>query len=146
MRENSLPYFTDYEADAFVLEKGAVGQTSWYKVMLLGHVVAGVVCLFSVVLQFFRGVLRRLPWLHRWLGRLYAWSILAVLVPTGMVLAFYAKGGLPGSIGFMLNGTLAFAFTLQGVVLMWRKDVKGHVRWMIRSFFWKKEHACCDDD
>ena len=128
------PYFTDYGDNPFVWEKGEVGTTWWWNASLTVHVVTSVVCLFSVLLQFFRPVFKRAPWLHRWLGRVYTWSILAFVVPSGTVLAFFAKGGLLGAIGFLFTGFLAFAFTFYGWQTARQRRMREHAAWMIRSF------------
>lgn len=95
---NSLPYFIEPREHAFVWEKGELADRPVWLVSLVIHVVAGVVCLVSSFLQFFRPLLRRAPWLHRWLGRIYVFSILVLLAPTGFYLAFFATGGLAGTV------------------------------------------------
>ena len=131
---NCLPYFSEPRTHGFVWEKGELADNPVWMVALIVHVVFGVVCLISAFLQFFRPMLRRAPALHRWLGRIYVTSILVFMAPTGFYLAFFAHGGLLGTIGFLLLGILTTVSTWNGWVAMRRKQTAKHVAWMIRSF------------
>ncbi len=131
---NSLPYFNAPRTHAFVWEKGQLAERPVWLISLVVHVIAGVVCLVSSFLQFFRPLLRRAPWLHRWLGRIYVWSILVFVSPTGFYLAFFAHGGWLGTMGFMILGVLTTWTTWRGWMAMRRHQVQEHVMWMIRSF------------
>jgi hypothetical protein len=131
---NSLPYFSEPRAHGFVWEKGALADNSFWLGALVIHVGAGVVCLLSSFLQFFRPLLRKAPGLHRWLGRIYVFSVLVLVAPTGFYLAFYAHGGIAGVVGFLLLGILTTGTTWKGWMAMRRKRMTEHVAWMIRSF------------
>lgn len=131
---NGLPYFHAPRTHAFVWEKGTLADRPIWMINLVIHVIAGAICLVSSLLQFFRPLLRRAPWMHRWLGRIYVWSILAFLAPTGFYLAFFAHGGWAGTAGFILLGVITTVTTWKGWVAMRRHQVQEHVAWMIRSF------------
>ena len=131
---NSLPYFTEGERMPFLGEKGAVAESAAWRAALLVHVASGIVCLVAVAGQFFRSLLRRYLWLHRWMGRAYVWTTLVFLCPSGAYLALFAKGGLAGQTGFLLLGGLMFQSTLAGQRAILRHDPSAHVRWMLRSF------------
>ena len=131
---NGLPYLNAPRTHGFVWEKGALADRPVWLIALVIHVIAGMVCLLSSLLQFFRPMLRRAPWLHRWLGRIYVWSILAFLSPTGFYLAFFAHGGSLGTLGFLLLGVITTVTTWKGWVAMRRHQIQQHVAWMIRSF------------
>ena len=77
-----------------------------------------------------------MPALHRWCGRIYAISVLLFLCPTGIYLAFFAKGGPAGQAGFLLLGAATFHTTLHGVTAMLgpSRDLAAHRAWMTRSF------------
>jgi uncharacterized membrane protein len=133
---NSLDYFRFHASGVppFFEEKApASGHWAW-RFAIYTHVTAGIICLAASVLQFFRGVLRRWPALHRWLGRTYAMSALWVLCPSGFYLSAFAFGGLPGRAGFFLLGVITFLTTWRGVAEMKAGRTRSHARWMIRSF------------
>lgn len=127
-------YFLPNTIHGFMLERMELAIENWWRYALLTHVSGGLICLVSSVLQYSRLLLKRAPWLHRNLGRIYALSIIMVVFPTGVALAFVAKGGLSGTIGFL---TLSFGtlFTLLlGMVAIYRKNLRAHQVWISRSF------------
>ena len=134
--ENSLRDFGPGGEGIFVEQKGEVGRQLPWSFSLHVHVAAGIVCLLSVLPQFSRKLLRRIPALHRWCGRAYAASVLFFLCPTGIYLALSAKGGLAGQTGFLLLGAVTFHTTLRGVTSMigGSRDLAAHREWMTRSF------------
>lgn len=73
------------------------------------------------------------PWVHRWIGRIYAASCL-LGGAAGLVLALGASTGAVTSFGF---GTLAVLW-MGATAMGWRMARSGrvadHRRWMIRSF------------
>lgn len=131
---NSVGYLHSLEAMPFVEEKAPISQQFAWRASLVVHVAGGIICMAASVLQFFRGVTRRWPAVHRWMGRTYAWSVLWLVCPTGFYLALFAKGGLAGQGGFMLLGLLTLFTTWRGVAEMAAGRTRSHARWMIRSF------------
>jgi len=131
---NSLGYLTDPAKMFFLLEKSEAARHVVWRYALTMHVTGGLLCLASALLQFSRGMLRRWPAAHRWLGRIYAAATLCVLCPSGFVLAIFAKGGWAGVTGFLVLGVLTFWTTLQGVRTILRRNMRAHAIWMIRSF------------
>jgi hypothetical protein len=134
--ENSLRDFGPGGEGLFIEQRGELGTQPLWKGCLYVHVAAGIVCLLAVLPQFSRKLLRRIPGLHRWCGRIYAASVLFVVCPTGIYLALFAKGGLAGQAGFLLLGAATFHTTLRGVTSMigGSRDLTVHREWMTRSF------------
>lgn len=131
---NSVGYLYEPEEMLFLEQRAPASEHWLWRWSLYTHVGAGILALVASVLQFFRGVLRRWPALHRNLGRIYAHSMLWVVCPTGAYLALSAKGGFLGQSGFMTLSVITFAYTWQGVAEMRAGRMREHVRWMIRSF------------
>ena len=134
--ENSISDFGPGGTGFFVEDKGVVGESGLWRMSLYLHVGAGLVCLFSVLSQFSRTLLRKLPALHRIAGRIYVLSVLFILCPTGFYLGIHAKGGIPGQLGFLTLAVATFHTTLNGwrAVLPGRRNLTAHREWMIRSF------------
>ena len=127
-------YFLPNMIHGFMLERLELAVEDWWRYALLTHVAGGLVCLVSSLLQYSGILLKRATWLHRNLGRIYALSIITVVFPTGVALAFVAKGGLSGTIGFL---TLSFATLfslLLGMIAIYRKNLRSHQIWISRSF------------
>ena len=72
--------------------------------------------------------------MHRALGWTYVVSILVGVVPPGLYLAIYARGGFAGRFGFVVLGTALLYTTWRGMELVRRRDFRGHVPWMLRSY------------
>jgi hypothetical protein len=131
---NSIGYFTTLDDMPFLLEKAALGQDAFWRACLVVHVGGGLLCLIAALPQFSRVLLRRMPRVHQALGWTYVATVLAVVVPPGLYLALYAKGGLGGKLGFVLTGVLLFHATWRGLERVLAHDFKGHVAWMLRSY------------
>ena len=91
---NSLPYFDFLPNHAFVSEKFSHWLEPLWRVCFYNHVAAGVVCLVSALLSFSTTILKRWPKVHRISGRVYVFSVCLLLVPTGLYMSFFAKGGI----------------------------------------------------
>lgn len=132
--QSSIPYFLYPSTDPFFTERPELSRDLLWRACFYVHICGSTLVLLSAGLQFSKTLLRRFPSVHRWQGRLYVWSALVVAVPTGFYLAWYAKGGALGRIGFALQATLLFYTTWKGLVHIMRGDLKRHVAWMTRSF------------
>jgi uncharacterized membrane protein YozB (DUF420 family) len=105
-----------------------------YQWMFYTHIASGP---FSIVLgmilvsEHFR---RRFPRWHRYLGRTQVASVLLLVTPSGLWMAYYAAAGSIAAAG------LAVLAVVTGicVALGWRSALKrrfaGHRRWMWRAF------------
>jgi 4-amino-4-deoxy-L-arabinose transferase-like glycosyltransferase len=94
------------------------------------HVVAASVCLPGCLLLSLGPVVRRRR-LHRWLGRVTAAAVLLALVPSGLYLSWFAKGGLPSTLGFMLSGAIVATAMVQGVRTARARRLVEHRRWVL---------------
>ncbi|MGJ8642811.1 MAG: DUF2306 domain-containing protein [Luteolibacter sp.] len=129
--------FLDYRPGGgkiFITQRDPATVDSLWLFSLYTHVLAGCICLVASLPQLSGGLLRRFPAIHRICGRIYAIGILLIVSPTGLHLAFFAKGGLLGQGGFFLLGVVTFFTTLFGITTIRNGDRVAHRRWMIRSF------------
>ena len=103
--------------------------TVW-KVAFYTHVFSSIFTLIAGFTQF----TGQIGPLHRLVGRLYAWNILVINFPAGMIMAIYANGYLPSKLAFIILDSLWFWFTLKAVIEIKRGNVAAHKRYMIRSY------------
>lgn len=127
-------YFLSDAIHAFLLERIDLASEDWWRLTLMTHVAGGIICLSSSLLQYSRLLLKRAPSFHRNLGRIYALSIIMAVFPTGVALAFVAKGGLSGSIGFLVLSFATLFSLLLGMVAIYKKNLRSHQAWISRSF------------
>lgn len=98
------------------------------------HVFSSVLCLCAGFTQFSNHVLKHHKKLHSFIGKMYAYNVMLINFPAGMIMAFYANGQLPSKIAFIILDSLWFLFTYKAVVAIRAKDIKTHKRFMIRSY------------
>jgi hypothetical protein len=125
----SLVYFGE-ELAPFVLEKLPLPLEDMWMLALRVHVVAAAVCLPGCVLLSLGIVIRRRRF-HRWLGRVTAAAVLLALVPSGLYLSWFAKGGLLSTVGFMLSGAIVATGMVQGVRTARARRLVEHRRWVL---------------
>jgi uncharacterized membrane protein len=121
------------DVDFLAFKQAYVGYW-WWRLAFYVHVFSAVLALMAGFTQFSGDILRNRPSLHRLVGRLYAYDILLINFPAGMVLAVCANGLLPGRIAFVLLDSLWFTFTYIGVMAARQGRINRHKAFMIRSY------------
>jgi uncharacterized membrane protein len=125
----SLSYFDFETLPPFVIERLPLRFEALWLVSLRVHVASATLAFPLCLLLMTRALQRRATW-HRRLGRLVGVCVLVALVPSGVVLAFDAKGGQPVTAGFMLSAAIVAGCTVQGVLAARRRDFAAHRRAM----------------
>ncbi|MBS1512910.1 MAG: DUF2306 domain-containing protein [Bacteroidetes bacterium] len=110
-----------------------INITVW-KMAFYTHVFSSILVLCAGFTQFSNYVLKHHRNLHRIMGKVYAYDILFINFPAGMIMAVYANGLLPTKIAFVILDSLWFLFTLKAVSAIRKGNVKAHKQFMIRSF------------
>ena len=126
---SSLAYFDFDTLPPFVIEKLPVRFEALWLASLRVHV-ASASLVFPLCLLLMTRRLQRRPAWHRWLGRLTGLLVLFALVPSGVVLAFDAKGGKVVTAGFLLSAAIVAGSMLLGVLAARRRDLVSHRRAM----------------
>lgn len=98
------------------------------------HTLFGPFALLSGILQFLPAMRRPGRWrLHRIVGRVYVVSAI-VLATAGLYMSVYSAGGIVTHIGFALLALFTLGTTAQGYLLIRRRKITAHRRWMLRSY------------
>lgn len=118
----------------FLLLKQDYLDNKVWKAAFYIHVFSAIVALLAGFTQFSGQVLQERRQLHRVAGRVYAWNIMLINFPAGLIMAVYANGLLPSKIAFVILDCLWCWFTWQGVAAAKRGDIPAHRRFMIRSY------------
>jgi len=125
----SLAYFDFDTVPPFVLEKLPLRfEASWLAALRV-HVAAAALSFPLCLLLMTRALQKRLR-VHRWLGRVAGGLLLFALVPTGVVLAFDAKGGPAVTAGFLLSAAIVAVAVIVGVRAARRRNLVVHARAM----------------
>lgn len=105
----------------------------WYYSFYI-HVFSSTICLVAGLTQFSKTLLKNSPKTHKIVGRIYAYNILVINFPVGMIMAVYANGLWPTKTAFIILDVLWFWFTLKAVLDIKKGNVLSHKKNMIRSF------------
>ncbi|MEO9532828.1 MAG: DUF2306 domain-containing protein [Crocinitomicaceae bacterium] len=98
------------------------------------HVISGMAVILVGPLQFLPQLRKKSIKLHKQLGKIYAYGILLFAAPTGLIMAFYAEGGLSSTIAFLVMGVLWFLTTILAIYFVRKGNILAHQKWMYRSF------------
>ena len=130
-----FPYFKfEYAMNFLGTKPDRVLQKSDFQWAFYVHISSSLVVLLTGVWQFWPKLHQKNVRLHRFLGKIYILTILALAAPSGLVLGIYANAGLPAKTAFVLQSIVWWVITL----LAWR-EIKlqrwlPHTNMMIRSF------------
>ena len=126
-----IPIQTDV---AFLQLKQAYIHITAWRVAFFVHVFTSLFALLAGFTQFSKWILKKRPRLHRIMGYSYVINVLLVTGPAGLLMSFYANGGISSRIGFVLLSVLWIAFTGIALYKAIKKKFKAHRIFMIRSF------------
>ncbi len=126
-----IPVQTDV---AFLqLKQEYIHITAW-RIAFFVHVFTSLLALLAGFTQFSKKLLRQKPKLHRVLGYTYVINVLMITGPAGLLMSFYANGGISSRIAFVLLSSLWISTTALALYKAIRKDFRAHRFFMIRSY------------
>ena len=108
-----IPYNTD--VGFLRIKQQYIGIDHWRTAFFI-HVYASMWVLFAGFTQFSKKLLREQPKLHRTLGYIYVIDVLLITGPAGLIMGFYANGGLFSRIAFVMLAILWIFFTAQQAI------------------------------
>jgi len=130
----TLQYIPARLGIAFLLTKEDVTGMLHYRIAFFTHVYTGMFVLLTGMLQFPAIIRTKYPRLHRWSGWVYAFLIILVTGPAGLIMGIYGNGGLISQSAFCLLAVLWIFFTLKAVLAARAHQFAVHKAWMYRSY------------
>lgn len=130
----TLPYTSLRPDVAFLAIKQDYVGMLHYRIAFFIHVFTAIFVLLAGYTQLSTSLRRRYRRVHQWGGWLYVVVTLALAGPSGLVLGYYANGGLSSRIAFCTLAVLWIAFTILAVVKLKQRRFAEHRHWMLRSF------------
>ncbi len=134
MLRTIVGYMTFQDDVQFLALKQAYIHNPVWKTAFYIHVFSAVVALLAGFTQFSKEILRENPKLHRLIGKIYVVNILCINFPVGLIMGFYANGGLIGKAAFLTLDVLWFTFTLKAYLTARQRRFAEHKNYMIRSY------------
>jgi hypothetical protein len=128
------PYFSfRYDID-FLLTKQLILHIVSWRVAFYTHISSSLFVLFFGVFQFTKPFLLKRPKLHRVIGKAYVLLVLLLSAPSGLIMAFYANGGIWAKTSFILVSLLWWYFTFVAYRAAVKGNFKSHKANMYRSY------------
>jgi uncharacterized membrane protein len=134
LAHNAALYFTHGGEYGIMPEKAYARKDLAWLVCFYLHLPFGVICLLAPILLLTKNVFPTGVKFHRLLGKAYVYTTIAIVCPTGIYLALYAKGGLITQMGFLVQAILLGLFTWLGLKAVINGNIGLHRRMMIRSY------------
>ncbi|MBO9698681.1 MAG: DUF2306 domain-containing protein [Sporocytophaga sp.] len=130
----TIPYFSFRYDIGFLLTKQAILHKAIWRWSFYIHIASSIFVLLFGIFQFIKPLLESFPKLHKLLGKAYVFIILFLSAPSGLVMAFYANGGIYAKISFVLISLLWWLFTFVAFLKIRDRKIKGHIDFMVRSY------------
>lgn len=126
-----IPYNTDV---GFLRIKQEYISIDVWRTAFFIHVYASMWVLFAGFTQFSKKLLRHNAKLHRTMGYIYVTNILLITGPAGLLMGFFANGGLLSRVGFVMLAVLWIYFTAMALIKTRKKKFREHRNYMILSY------------
>jgi hypothetical protein len=130
----TLPYTALKPGIDFLKTKVNVYHLAHWRWSFYTHVFTAIAALVAGFTQFSPYIMRRMPRLHKAMGYVYAIDVLLVTGPAALLMSFYANGGLPARISFVLQALCWLLFTAIALRKALQKRFNVHGEWMLRSY------------
>lgn len=125
------PFPTDID---FLLTKQRYIFNQVWMVSFYVHISTSLFIMVAGLAQFSRWILRSYPKLHRQIGMVYVVLILGFSAPSGLVMAYYANGGIAAQLAFIALSLAWFWFTTKAYTTARAHDWDAHGAYMLRSY------------
>ncbi len=119
---------------AFLRIKQDEIQLFHYRIAFFTHVYTSIFLVAFGWIQFSSFIRKKYPKLHRIIGKLYILIILLFSGPSGLIMSYYANGGVISQIAFVILSVLWLLFTYLSFYYAKRLDFKNHQKFAVRSF------------
>lgn len=130
----TLQYIPVDHSAAFLRIKQDEIALPHYRLAFYTHVYSAMFALIPGLIQFSKVARIRFPALHRSVGKLYIFVVLFLAGPSGLVMAYYANGGIVSQIAFTILSVLWIIFTFLAYQKARQRQFKAHKHFMYRSY------------
>lgn len=109
-------------------------KLSHYKFAFFSHVFSSIIVIIFGLPQFSNYIRKHFSKFHKLSGKVYILLILFIASPSGLVMSYYANGGIISKISFILLSILWFIFTYKAYKYIKINNWKKHRNYMLRSY------------
>lgn len=130
----SLPYLAFKPHVEFLETKQLIYHIDHWRWSFYVHVFSSVFVLITGIFQFNRYLIKNKPKIHRISGSFYFIVLFFFAAPSGLIMSFYANGGIPAQIGFVLMGSLWILTSVIALIKIKQGRYEEHGNWVLRSY------------
>lgn len=130
----SIPYLEIKPNIEFLITKQLVYHIDSWRWAFYIHVYSSILVIFCGLFQFNKYLINKQPRIHKTFGYIYVIDLLLISGPGALIMSFYANGGIPAQISFVILSICWISFTLYAFILVLRKKYIQHGKWLLRSY------------
>ena len=130
----TLPYLAFKIDTDFLATKQSIIHIAHWRYAFYLHVCTSLFVLFLGIFQFIRRLVYGYPRLHRAIGLTYITIVVCISGPSGLIMGYYANGGLYARISFTTLSILWIGFTAIAYLLALKRKIVQHQAFMLRSY------------
>lgn len=134
MLQLTLPYLALKPGVDFLQTKIFIYHILHWRLSFYIHVFTGIFALVAGLLQFSGYIIQWHPKIHRVCGYIYVVNVLLITGPAALVMSFYANGGWPARISFILQSVAWLVCTALALWKIMKRQFSAHGAWMLRSY------------
>ena len=127
-----LPYFSFQYDIGFLLTKQSIINVDVWRVSFFTHISSSLFVMFFGLIQFIKSLQGKR--IHKIIGKLYVILIIFFAAPSGLIMSFYANGGMAAKTSFAIISMLWWIFTYQAFIKAKQKKILLHQQYMNRSY------------
>ncbi|MEP2668673.1 MAG: DUF2306 domain-containing protein [Cyclobacteriaceae bacterium] len=131
---NAFSYLNFNFTYGFLRLKQEAIQTGWYLPAYYSHIIIAGFILLIGFFQLNTKISLREKWLHRFLGKCYAYGIFLFAAPGGIIMSFFINRGTLVLLSFLIQSILWVVFTAYAIKAIKNGDIIIHKKWMWRSY------------
>lgn len=129
-----IPYLSfRIDVDFLLTKQGIIHLKHWRYAFYI-HVITSIFAMLAGIIQFSNYLLKKYKKIHRLSGYLYVLVVVVLSGPSGLIMSFYANGGVWAKASFVILSLLWIIFTLVALAKAKQGNFASHKKFMIRSY------------
>ena len=134
MTTKIIPYLTFERYTDFLGTKiDKVLDNPFFSVAFYIHITSSFFVMLLGIFQFIPYFIKKRAY-HKSIGKVYILGILVLAAPSGMILGFFANGGLPNKVAFCFQSLVWWTCTAIALNCVKKGAFLLHTQWMFRSY------------
>lgn len=130
----SLPYLEMKRDVEFLKTKQLIYHIAHWRWSFYAHVFSSIFVIVAGIAQFIPKLIHDYKRIHRFFGIIYLAVLLLIAAPSGLVMSFYANGGIISQIGFVGLSISWILTTLTSLYWLKNRNYVKHAEWITRSY------------